>query len=125
MALLSDITDYIGVAKVPHDRYEELFISPAMPYHFYREPVAMPRMRYKGKKQIFITQGVYRLKGRQTGKFRIQLDGNAWKFRKRHYPRLEILGSDAPTYRPSNNTSFKVKVSKVRVKIPTREKHPR
>ena len=79
----------------------------------------------KGKKQIFITQGVYRLNGRQTGKVRIQLDGNAWRFRKRHYPRFEILGSDAPTYRRSNNKSFKVKVSKVRVKIPTRAKQPK
>ena len=53
MTLLADITEYLGVTKPPEDRYEELFISPAMPYHFSREPVSIPRVRYKGKKQIF------------------------------------------------------------------------
>ncbi len=35
--------------------------------------------------------------------------------------RVEILGRDAPTYRPSNGT-FSVAVSRLRVEMPTRER---
>ncbi len=38
--------------------------------------------------------------------------------------RVEILGRDAPTYRPANG-AFTVDVSRLRVTLPARERRPR
>jgi hypothetical protein len=53
-----------------------------------------------------------------------QLNGNGWRFRAAHRIRVELLGRDAPTYRPSNG-SFTVDVSRLRVTLPSRERRPR
>ncbi len=50
----------------------------------------------------------------------LRLNGNGWKFAKGHELVVELLGRDAPTFRPSNGT-FKVAVSRVTVSAPTRE----
>lgn len=62
MTLLGNITDYLGATKVPHNRYEELFITPAMPYHASSEPVSIPRTVHTRKdgsegKHIFPING--------------------------------------------------------------------
>lgn len=74
-----------------------------------------------GTKQTLVTRGIYRLKDNQKGRIVFQLHGNAYKFKKGHLARLELLGRDAPTYRASN-LKFSVDVSKLTVELPTREK---
>jgi hypothetical protein len=62
-----------------------------------------------------------RLRSRRTVSF--SPNGNAWRFARGHTVRLDLLGRDAPTYRPSNGT-FRVAVSRLRVALPTRERSP-
>ena len=52
------------------------------------------------------------------------LNGNGWRFAAGHTAQVELLGRDAPAYRPSNGT-FSVTVSRVRVELPTRQGRPR
>jgi fermentation-respiration switch protein FrsA (DUF1100 family) len=68
--------------------------------------------------QRLITRGIYRLLDNQTGKITFQLHGNGYHFDAGHTVKLELLGSDAPTYRKSNGT-FVIDVSKVTVTLPT------
>ncbi len=49
----------------------------------------------------------------------LKLNGNGWKFPKGHQVVVELVGRDAPTYRPSNG-SFSVSLSSVKVTLPTR-----
>ncbi len=50
----------------------------------------------------------------------IRFNGNVWRFAKGHRVKVELLGRDAPTYRPSNG-SFSVRVLSATVSLPTRE----
>lgn len=69
--------------------------------------------------RILVTRGVYRLRGNEEITF--QLNGNGWRFEKGHVPQLELLGRDAPYYRPSNG-AFTVTVSDLRLELPTLER---
>jgi hypothetical protein len=71
-----------------------------------------------GTEQL-IDRGAYRLGNNQKGSFRFTLDGNGWKFPRRHRIVVELLGRDAPTYGPSP-TTFSATLSKVNVSLPVR-----
>jgi predicted acyl esterase len=77
----------------------------------------------KTGKQLLITRGVYRLTDNQKGSFTFTLDGNGWRFAKRHRIVVELLGRDAPTYAASP-TPFSARLTKVKVALPVREKKP-
>jgi predicted acyl esterase len=72
-------------------------------------------------KQVLVARGNYRLTKSQKGTITFQLHGAGWKFAPGHTAKLELLGRDAPYYRASNG-SFSVKVSKLQVELPLREK---
>ena len=74
----------------------------------------------KTNTQRLITRGVYRLADNFRGRFTFALDGNGWRFAKGHAIVVELLGRDAPAYRPSP-ARFSVRLSDVRVALPTRE----
>jgi pimeloyl-ACP methyl ester carboxylesterase len=74
-----------------------------------------------GGEQTLVARGIYRLEDNQKGRIVFQLFGNGWRFAKGHTAKLELTGSDAPFVRASN-FRFSVKVSKLTVKLPTREK---
>jgi hypothetical protein len=65
-----------------------------------------------------VSRGVYRLVDEQRGKIVFQLFGNGWRFERGHVVKLELVGSDPEFLRPSNNR-FSVRVSKLRVTLPT------
>jgi hypothetical protein len=73
-------------------------------------------------RQRLVDHGVVRLRSARTVSLR--LNGNGWRFARGHTVRVELLGRDAPTYRPSNGT-FSVDVSRLRVVLPTRERQRR
>jgi predicted acyl esterase len=73
---------------------------------------------YQGN-QTLITRGVYRLTDDQQGRIVFQLFGNGWRFGRGHVAKLELLGADSGFLRTSNN-AFSVRVSKLRVVLPTR-----
>jgi predicted acyl esterase len=73
-----------------------------------------------GGNQTLISRGVYRLADDQRGPIAFQLFGNGWRFRRGHVVKLELLGADAGFLRTSNN-AFSVRVSKLRVELPTPE----
>jgi hypothetical protein len=75
----------------------------------------------KTHKQLLITRGVYRIKDNEKGSFKFTLDGNGWKFAKKHRIVVELLGRDAPTYGKSP-TPFSATLTKVKVALPLREK---
>jgi pimeloyl-ACP methyl ester carboxylesterase len=77
---------------------------------------------FKGKETL-ITRGQYRLLDNQKGKIAFQLNGNAYKLRKGHTVQLELLGQD-PNYLRNSNGKFSLKVSKLSVSLPTRERKP-
>jgi predicted acyl esterase len=74
-----------------------------------------------GGKERLITRGQYRLLDNQKGAIAFQLNGNGWKFAKGHTIELELLGQD-PNYLRKSNGTFKVKVSRLTLSVPTREK---
>jgi fermentation-respiration switch protein FrsA (DUF1100 family) len=65
-----------------------------------------------------ITRGDYRLLDNQTGQITFQLHGNGYTFPAGDTVKLELRGNDSPYYRPSNDTTFTVRVSKVTVTLP-------
>jgi hypothetical protein len=71
-----------------------------------------------GKQQL-VDRGAYRLTDDQRGSFRFALDGNGWRFAKRHRIVVELLGRDAPTY-GSSPTAFHATLTKVKVALPVR-----
>ncbi|HEY7629279.1 MAG TPA: CocE/NonD family hydrolase C-terminal non-catalytic domain-containing protein, partial [Thermoleophilaceae bacterium] len=71
--------------------------------------------------QTLISRGIYRLLDNQSGNVLLQLHGNGWRFAPGHTPKLELLGRDAAYARPSNG-SFSIKVTNVRVELPTLDK---
>jgi predicted acyl esterase len=68
--------------------------------------------------QRLASRGNYRLLDDQQGTIVFQLHANAYAFDAGHTAKLELLGADAPYYRPSN-TPFSVSVSAVTVELPT------
>lgn len=72
-------------------------------------------------KQLLVTRGVYRLNPADDGRITFQLNGNGYRFEKGHTPKLELVGSSAPTYRATNG-AFSVAVSELRLTLPTVEK---
>ncbi len=73
----------------------------------------------KTHKQRLITRGAYRLTDNQKGSFKFTLDGNGWKFAKKHGIVVELLGRDAPTYGASP-APFSATLTKVKVTLPVR-----
>jgi hypothetical protein len=72
-------------------------------------------------RQTLISRGIYRLLDNQNGNLLLQLHGNGWRFAPGHQPKLELLGRDAAYARPSNG-SFSIKVTNLRVELPTLDK---
>jgi hypothetical protein len=68
---------------------------------------------------LVVDRAVVRLRSRRTVDF--ALNGNACRFPAGHRIRLELLGRDAPTYRPANG-EFSVTVRNLRVRLPTRQR---
>ena len=73
----------------------------------------------KARTQKLITRGSYRLLPSQKA-LTFTLDGNGWRFARGHRIVVELLGRDAPTYGVVPGT-FSMKLSKVRVTLPTRD----
>jgi hypothetical protein len=73
-------------------------------------------------RQRLVDRGVVRLRSRVA--VTLRLDGNGYRFARGHTVKVEVLGRDAPTYRPSNGT-FAVTLSRLRVSMPTRERRGR
>ena len=72
----------------------------------------------KTKTQRLVDRSVTRLTASTSTT--IRLNGNAWRFAKGDIVKVELLGRDAPTFRPSNG-SFSVRVLSAKVSLPTRE----
>jgi hypothetical protein len=72
-----------------------------------------------GGTQTLVARGVYRLEDNQRGEIVFQLFGNGWRFAKGHTAKLELLGND-PTFLRTSNFDFSVRVSKLRVELPSR-----
>jgi hypothetical protein len=71
-----------------------------------------------GGTQRLVDRSVTRLPAGATTT--IRLNGNGWRFAKGDTVKLELLGRDAPTFRPSNG-SFSLRALSVKVSLPTRE----
>ena len=74
----------------------------------------------KGEQRL-ISRSVYRLSASQentTSTITFQLHGNGYKFPAGDTVKLQLLGRDAPYYRPSNGT-FALKATNVTVTLPT------
>lgn len=69
-----------------------------------------------GSRQRLVDRAVVRL--RRGSRLRFALNGNGWRFARGHRIRLELVGRDAPAFRPSN-TPFSVTVRDLRVALPT------
>src|SRR4051794_4661789 len=74
-----------------------------------------------GRRQRLIDRAVVRVPPGRRLRFR--LNGNGWRFARGHTVKLELVGRDAPAYRPSNG-AFAVEVSRLTVALPTRERNP-
>ena len=68
--------------------------------------------------QTLISRGIYRLTENQTGTITFQLHGNGYEFAAGDTVELQLLGRDAPYYRPSN-FPFTVEVSNLTISLPT------
>jgi predicted acyl esterase len=77
-----------------------------------------------GGRQVMVSRGVYRLTPNQSGRIAIKLFGNGWRFAKGHRVKLELTGRD-PNYLRTANGSFRVRVSKLVLHMPTTRLHPR
>ena len=71
-----------------------------------------------GASQTLVARGLYRLEGQGTEVW--QLHANGWRFAPGHVAKLELLGSDPPYARPSND-SFTIDVSQLELRLPVRE----
>jgi predicted acyl esterase len=74
-----------------------------------------------GGRQRLISRGVDRLADDERGTITFQLFGNGWLFKPGHVAKLELVGSDPNYLRPSNE-KFSVKVSKLTIELPTRDR---
>jgi predicted acyl esterase len=68
---------------------------------------------------LHVDRAVVRLRSRRPVDF--ALNGNAYRFPAGHRIRLELLGRDAPTYRPADG-EFSATVRNLRVRLPTRQR---
>lgn len=107
----------------------------AKPFTLLGLPTVRAQIRTKGRggliaarlwdvaagQQTLVSRGVYRLEDNQEGKLVFQLFGNGWRFERGHTAKLELVGND-PTFVRTSNFSFSVKVSKLTVVLPTRER---
>jgi predicted acyl esterase len=75
-------------------------------------------------RQRLVSRGVYRLTTNQRGRIAIKLFGNGYRFAKGHRVKLELTGSD-PSYFRTANDSFRVRVSKLVLHVPTTRRKPR
>ena len=71
--------------------------------------------------KTLVSRGAYRIdpnapNGRQT----FQISANAYHFAAGHIPQLELLGRDAPFFRPSNGV-FSIAVSNLELRLPVHE----
>jgi hypothetical protein len=73
-----------------------------------------------GGSQTLVARGQYRP---HQGRNSFELHPGAWRFAKGHTPKLELLGNDAPSFRPSNG-AFTIDVSRLRLRLPTRNRRP-
>ena len=73
-----------------------------------------------GGQRRMITRGVYRLLDNQSGTITFQLHGNAYNFASGNTVKLELLPQDSPYYQNTKGV-FTVKVSKLKLEIPTLE----
>jgi len=73
-----------------------------------------------GDTQTLVARGTYRP---HDGDNHWQLHPGAWRFRKGHTPRLELLGADGPYARPSNG-HFQIDVKRLWLRLPVRNSHP-
>ena len=71
-----------------------------------------------GGSQTLVARGPYRPTGSGTEVW--QLNANGWRFAPGHVPKLELLGSDPPYGRPSNEP-FRVEVTRLDLRLPARE----
>jgi predicted acyl esterase len=69
-----------------------------------------------GSEQTLVARGTYRP---HDGRNKWQLHPAAWRFKRGHTPRLQLLGADAPYARPSNG-EFQVDVKRLRLRLPVR-----
>ncbi|MEO6206269.1 MAG: CocE/NonD family hydrolase [Mycobacteriales bacterium] len=67
--------------------------------------------------QLLVSRGGYRLLDNQAGPVVFQLHGNGYRFAPGHTVKLELTGSDAPYFRPSNSP-FSVTVSGTTLSLP-------
>src|SRR4051812_9081699 len=88
----------------------------------YGELVARLYDVFNGQERL-ITRGQYRLLNNQKGKIVFQLNGNGYRLAKGHRVELELLGQD-PNYLRASNGKFTVKVSRLTLSLPTRERKP-
>jgi fermentation-respiration switch protein FrsA (DUF1100 family) len=71
-----------------------------------------------GGQQRLVDRGVYRLTDDQQGFVAFQLHGDGYRFAPGDTVELELLGRDAPYYRPSEG-AVSVEVSDLRISLPT------
>jgi dienelactone hydrolase len=72
--------------------------------------------------KTLVSRGVYRIDPnaasvRQT----FQTSANGYHFAAGHIPQLELLGRDAPFFRPSNGAGFSIAVSNLELRLPVHE----
>ena len=71
--------------------------------------------------QRLISRGIWRIgpsEENTTSTINFQLHGNGYEFAKGDTVKLQLLGSDVPTYRKSNGT-FTLEATNVTVSLPT------
>jgi hypothetical protein len=73
--------------------------------------------------QRLVSRGVYRLTPNQRGRIAFKLFGNGYRLARGHRVKLELTGSD-PNYLRTANGSFRVRVSKLTLRLPTTRLHP-
>ena len=74
--------------------------------------------------QTLVTRGAYRVTPGQRGRWRFQLDGNAYRFARGHVVKLELVGRDPDHLRPSNG-AFTVSLRALSMELPVRERPSR
>ena len=78
----------------------------------------------RGPRQRLIARGLYRLRPNQKGSVRFALHPNAYRFAAGKRVKLEVLGRDAP-YAQAPQRHFSVRLTKLRLVLPTRERGKR
>jgi hypothetical protein len=78
-----------------------------------------------GTAQRLMSRGVYRLRPNQRGRIVFQLFGNGYRVGPPpNRVKLELQERD-PNYLRTSNGRFSVRVSRLRVELPTRDRRPR